>query len=29
MKKINQPKQEERAEYFSDFSNKSFENLEI
>jgi 1,4-alpha-glucan branching enzyme len=27
MKKITQPKQEERAEYFSDFSNKSFEGF--
>jgi hypothetical protein len=27
MKKITQPKQEERAEYFSDFSDKSFEGF--
>ena len=27
MKKITQPKQEERAEYFSDFSGKSFEGF--
>ena len=27
MKKIVQPKQSERAEYFSDFSNKSFEGF--
>jgi hypothetical protein len=27
MKKITRPKQEERAEYFSDFSDKSFEGF--
>jgi 1,4-alpha-glucan branching enzyme len=27
MKKITQPKQEERAEYFSDFSDQSFEGF--